>query len=217
MQEFAAAEMILDEEMGLIDTDYPESCDMDVTESYFSLFRMPKLCRLSAIKDLLAALCYQFHLQERVFIVAESLMAMGLLSYEAMYAPMNLSQPTSSVTSVMSRLSCVQYLEQATNFNEPGLGIMFVAPVMWLSIVIVRSCIGWARILNFLTTLPFLGQLQLERVDQVCRNSCGFTISSQRVRSKNGDLARIRIPAAARRVNECIHNQFRGPRLQTTG
>lgn len=180
MQDFGAAEMILDEEAGLIDTDYPESCDMDVTELYFSLFRMPKLCKLSAIKDLLATFCYRFFfLQERVFIVPESLMAMGLLSYEAIYAPMNLSQPTSSVASVMMGLSCFQYLEQATNFNEPGLRIMFVAPVKWLSIVIVRSCTGWARILNFLTTLPFLGQLQFDRVEQVFQNSCGFRINSK--------------------------------------
>lgn len=184
MQEYAAAEMILDQEMGLIDTDYPESGDMGVTEMYFSLPQMPKPGKLSAIKDLLATLCYRFHLQERVFIVAESLMALGLLSYEAIYAPMNLCQPTSSVMSVMRGLSCFQYLEQATSFNDPGFGITFTAPVMWFSIVIVRSCTDWTRILNFLTTLPFLGQLQLERVEQVCQNSCRFKINSKESEAK---------------------------------
>lgn len=48
---------------------------------------------IGIVFTLVAALCYRFHLQERVFIVAESLMAMGLLSYEAIYVPVNLSQP----------------------------------------------------------------------------------------------------------------------------
>lgn len=91
MQSYNAAEIILNEEMGLVDTDYLDSVDAGVTEMYFSLNRMPKSRRTSAIKDLLAVLCYRFHLQERVFIVAESLMALGRLSYGAIYAPMNLS------------------------------------------------------------------------------------------------------------------------------
>ena len=97
MQSYAAAEMILDEEMGFIDTEYLGQADTGVTEMYFSLNRMPKHRRISAIKDLLAVLCYRFHLQERVFIVAESLMALDLLYYGAINAPMNLSQPTASV------------------------------------------------------------------------------------------------------------------------
>lgn len=177
MQAYAAAEMILDEEMGLIDTDYSELGDVGVTELYFSFPRMPKYRKLSAIKNLLAVLFYRFHLQERVFIVAESLMALGLLSYGAIYAPMNLSQPTAAVASVMERLNCFQYLEQATNVNQEGFGIMFDAPVMWLSNVIVRSCTDWTRILNILTTLPFLGQLQLEWVENVCQHSRGFRIN----------------------------------------
>ena len=179
MQSYAAAEMILDEEMALIDTDFSELADVGVTELYFSLHRMPKCRKMSAIKDLLAILCYRFHLQERVFIVAESLMALGLLSYGAIYAPMNLSQPTASVASVMAGLSCFQYLEQATSVTEEGFGIMFDAPVMWLSIVIVRSCTDWNRILSFLTTIPFLGQLQLARVEKVCQQSPRFIINSK--------------------------------------
>lgn len=75
-------------------------------------------------------------------------MALGLLSYGAIYAPMNLTQPTASVASVMEGLSCFQYLGQATNVNEEGFGIMFDAPAMWLSIIIVHSCTDWTRILN---------------------------------------------------------------------
>lgn len=104
MESYAAAEMILDEEMGFIDTDYSDLADVGVTEMYFSLNRMSKSRRIKAIKNLLAVLCYRFHLQQRVFIVAESLMALGLLSYGAIYAPMNLSQPTASVASVMELL-----------------------------------------------------------------------------------------------------------------
>lgn len=40
MQAYAAAELILDEGMGLIDTKYSELGDVGVTELYFSLTRM---------------------------------------------------------------------------------------------------------------------------------------------------------------------------------
>ena len=184
MQSYAAAEMILDEEMGFTDTEYSDGADVGVTELYFSLNRMPKSRKISAIKDLLAVLCYRFHLQERVFIVAESLMALDLLSYGAIYAPMNLSQPTASVASVMQGLSCFQYLEQATSVTEEGFGIVFDAPVMWLAAVIVRSCTDWTRILNFLTTLPFLGQLQNARVEKVCQQRPKFKINSNEAEAK---------------------------------
>ena len=184
MQSYAAAEMILDEEMGFIDTDYLGQADTGVTEMYISLNRMPKHRKISAIKDLLAVLCYRFHLQERVFIFAESLMALDLLSYGAINVPMNLSQPTASVASVMEGLSCFQYLKHATSVTEEGFGIMFDAPIMWLAVVIVRSCTDWTRILNFLTTLPFLGQLQHAMVEEVCQRRPKFRINSNEAEAK---------------------------------
>lgn len=37
---------------------------------------------------------------------------------------------------------------------------------------------------QYLTTLPFLGQLQLERVEEVCQHSCGFRINSKEPEAK---------------------------------
>ena len=96
-------------------------------------------------------------------------MALDLLSYGAIHASMNLYQPTASVASGMKELFSLQYLEQATSVTEEGFGIMFDAPTMWHSVVIVRSCTDWTRILNILTTLRFLGQLRLARVEKGCQ------------------------------------------------
>lgn len=62
MQEYVAAEIIYDQEMELIDTDYLESSNIDIIEMYFSLPQMLKSDKLSAINDFLMILCYQFHL-----------------------------------------------------------------------------------------------------------------------------------------------------------
>lgn len=90
--------------------------------------------------------------------MAENVMALGLLSYEAIVMPMGLSQPTSSVSAVMDGLRCFECLERATNVNEGGFGITFDAPVMWLATVIVRTCMDWTRILDLLVTIPILGR-----------------------------------------------------------
>lgn len=91
--------------MGLIDTNYSQPADVGVTEMYFSLHKFPKGKKLDVLRDLIAVLKYRFNLQERVFMVAESLMALGLLAYEAIAMPMGLSQPTSSVSAVYGRAS----------------------------------------------------------------------------------------------------------------
>ena len=177
MQSYTAAEVILSDEMGLIDTNYSEPADVGVTEMYFSLHKFPKGKKLDVLRDLIAVLRYRFNLQERVFIVAESLMALGLLAYEAIVMPMGLSQPTSSVFAVMDRLRCFECLERATNVNEEGFGITFDAPVMWFATVIVRSCTDWTRILDLLVTIPILGRLNRTRATQVCGRRPRFTIN----------------------------------------
>lgn len=75
-------------------------------------------------------------------------------------------------------------MEQATSVTEEGFGIMFDAPVMWLSVVIVRSCTDWIRILDFLSTLPFLGQLQHTRLEKVCQRRPKFKIDCNEAEAK---------------------------------
>lgn len=144
---------------------------------YFSLQKFPKGKKLDVLRDLIEVLIYRFNLQERVFIMAESLMALGLLSYEAIAIPMGLSQPTSSVSAVMDGLRCFECLERATKVNEGGFGITFDAPVMWLATVIVRSCTDWTRILHLLVTIPVLSPLSRTRATQVCGRRPRFTIN----------------------------------------
>lgn len=164
IQEYTATKIILDQEIRPINTNYLKLGNMSVTKIYFSLPKMPKPGKLSVIKDLLMIWYYWFHLQKRVFIIAKSLIALDLLSYEAIYTLMNFCQPISLIIPIMKRLSYFQYLKQATSYNNLGFGIIFTTLVIWLSIVIVCLCTNWNRILNFLTMFPFLGQLQLEWV-----------------------------------------------------
>ena len=179
-----AAEVILSEEMGLIDTNYSQAADVGVTEMYFSLPKFSKGKKLDVLRNLIGVLKYRFNLQERVFIVAESLMCLGLLSYEAIVLPMGLSQPTSSVSTVMDGLSCFEWLERATDVNEGGFGITFDAPVMWLATVIVRSCTDWTRILDILITIPILGCLNSTLIAQVCCRRPRFTIDPNEARAE---------------------------------
>lgn len=58
MQSYTAAEVILSEEMGLIDTNYSEPADVGVTEMCFSLQKFPKGKKLDVLRDLIAVLTY---------------------------------------------------------------------------------------------------------------------------------------------------------------
>lgn len=73
--------MILDDEMGFIDTHYSELAVVRITKLLiFSSTEHLNVLKICAIKDLLAVSYYRFHLQKKVLIVAEILMALGLLS-----------------------------------------------------------------------------------------------------------------------------------------
>lgn len=142
MQEYVATEMIFDQKIRLIGTDYLKSNNIVVMEIYFSLSQMPKPGKLRTIKDLLTILYYWFHIQEKVFIITKSLIALNLFLHKVIYVSMNFCQPISLIIFVIRGLNCFQYLEQIISFNNLRFGIMFIASVMWLSIVIIYLCIN---------------------------------------------------------------------------
>ncbi|KAK9234758.1 hypothetical protein V1525DRAFT_412022 [Lipomyces kononenkoae] len=94
-----------------------------------------------------------------------------------MYTPMNLSQQTPSTSAVMKALECFSIPRSCMDFQELILGTHFFAPPLWLATLIVRSCTDWARIVNRLTTVPLLGELDSELVLKVVQQRPKFTVN----------------------------------------
>lgn len=67
--------------------------------------------------------------------------------------------------------------------TEEGFGITFDA-IMWLAIVIVRSCADWHRTLNFPATPPTLGNLESALVQGVYDRRLKFTINPNEAEEK---------------------------------
>jgi hypothetical protein len=97
---YTAAEAVLRREMEDIDTDYPEPGDVGILDLLFSLNRFSRARKRSAVEESLRALSYRFRVQEQIFIIAESLMSLGLLSHQSLYYPMEISRPTESISNL---------------------------------------------------------------------------------------------------------------------
>ncbi|KAN0072943.1 hypothetical protein V8E54_009057 [Elaphomyces granulatus] len=120
-------------EMEGLDTDFPEGGDIGILDQLFALDRFPKARRHSAVEELVRTLSYRFRVQEEIFIIAESLMHLGLLSYQSLYLPMELSRGTPSVHTVVQSLECFDYVASTMSFLD-GRGA-FDTPAMWLATV----------------------------------------------------------------------------------
>lgn len=69
--------------------------------------------------------------------------------------------------------------------------MMFDAPAIWLSVVIVNLCTERTGILNFLTTLWLLGQLQLAPVGKICQKKSKEQVQNQIQRRSQSENGRI--------------------------
>ncbi|KAI9760856.1 MAG: hypothetical protein M1840_002189 [Geoglossum simile] len=184
---YTAAEVVLRRELEGLNTDFPEAGDMGIIDQLFSLHRFPKARKHSAIEALVRKLAYRFRIQEEIFIIAESLMYVGLLSHQSLYIPMELSRGTSSVLTVFRSLQCFEYVADATSFLDGKA--YFETPAMWLATVIVRSCSDWARILDRLVTIQRLGNLDQANADELAIGGPRFAINPREAEAKE-----VRIP-----------------------
>jgi len=113
---YAAAEVVLRREMEGLDTDFPEGGDIGILDQLFTLNRVPKARRHGAVEELVRTLSYRFRVQEEIFIIVESLMHLGLLSYQSLYLPIELSRGTSSIHTVVQSLECFDYVASTMSF-----------------------------------------------------------------------------------------------------
>jgi hypothetical protein len=189
LSSYAAAEVVLRREMEAIDTDWPDAADMGILDELLSLGRFPEPRKHRAVEELVRALSYRFRFQEEIFVIAESLMHLGLLSHQALYQPMDLSRLTPSISTVVSGLKCFDYVAEAMSFNRGELSGSFDAPVIWLATVIVRSCTDWTRILDRLVTIQRLGNLDQVRIANFTSTGPRFTINA-----REGEAEKVEAP-----------------------
>jgi hypothetical protein len=84
--EFEAASEVINSEMSLVETDYPQYGDFDITERWFARKKhvFPQY-KAEAIVQVAQALAYRFKIQEHFLVVAEHLIRTELLSIDALY------------------------------------------------------------------------------------------------------------------------------------
>ncbi|KAK9251199.1 hypothetical protein V1507DRAFT_465239 [Lipomyces tetrasporus] len=167
-REYEAASHMIGCEMNLLNIDYPQRGDEGVTTNWEQ-----------TIVQLAHITWFRWKVQESFLCVAEELIRVGLISLDAMYmyTPMNLSQQTQSTAAVMRALNCFSIPRSCMDHRELIFGTHFFAPPLWLATLIVRSCTDWTRIVNRLTTVSLLGELDSELVLKVVQERPNFTVN----------------------------------------
>ena len=160
--EYEAACDIIGSEMNRINLDFVDRGDEGVTTDWCTLSRIPSDRRAATLAQLARVTWFRWKVQESFFRAAEELIRADLISLDAIYMPMVLCQLTPSTSAVVQVLRCFSIAKSCMDYYEEILGTNFFAPAVWLATLIVRSCSNWTRIVNRLTTVPLLGELDSE-------------------------------------------------------
>ncbi|KAJ9309718.1 hypothetical protein DTO217A2_669 [Paecilomyces variotii] len=187
---YATASSMISGEMALINLEWCARGDEAVTTEWCTLSRLPPEKRPEALTQIAYITWFRWKVQERVFCVAEELIRVGLLSLEAIYAPMNLWEATPSVASVMAALECFTIPQSCMDYEEKICGTYFIQPVQWLATLIVRSCSDWTSIIDRLSTIPVLGELDSKLASSFRQGLRKFTVNPD-----EKEEALIEIPA----------------------
>jgi hypothetical protein len=182
--EFEAASEVISCEMSLVETDYPEHGDFDVTERWFTRKHVSPQYKAKAIVQVAQALAYRFKIQEQFLVVAAHLICTDLLSIDALYTPMDLFRYSPSVQTVLEALQCFLFGQECMDYSSDVLGQQFEAPARWLATVIVRSCADWTRMLNWLCTIQLLGTPDIDRIRKLSDKVLKLTVNPKELESK---------------------------------
>jgi hypothetical protein len=175
--EYEAAGNMIGSEMNLLDLKYAERGDEGVTTDWCTLNQRPYGKRTEVIVELAYVTWFRWKIQEQFFFVAAELIYNGLISLDAVYTPMNLSQQTQSISTVLDALRCFSIPRSCMDYEEEVLGTHFFAPPHWLATLIVRSCSDWRRIIGYLITVPLLGELDSELMSEIVKKRPKFTVN----------------------------------------
>ncbi|BDD56813.1 hypothetical protein MAP00_002233 [Monascus purpureus] len=168
---------MISSEIALINLDWCARGDEAVTTEWCTLSRLPPEKRPESLGEIAYITWCRWKVQERIFCVAEELIRVGLVSLDAIYAPVNLWEATPSVASVMAALECYTILRSCMDYEERICGTDFIQPVQWLATLIVRSCADWTSIINRLSTIPVLDELDSELASRVGQGLRKFTVN----------------------------------------
>ncbi|KAL1999705.1 hypothetical protein VTN02DRAFT_4146 [Thermoascus thermophilus] len=174
---YEAASSMISGKMALINLYWCARGDEAVTTEWCTLSRLPPKKRSEALSEIAYITWFRWKVQERIFCIAEELIRVGLVSLDAIYAPMNLWEATPSVASVMAALECFTIPQSCMDYKEKICGTYFIQPVQWLATLIVRSCTDWMSIINRLSTIPVLGGLDSELASRVGQGLREFTVN----------------------------------------
>jgi hypothetical protein len=165
--EYSAACDMIESEMSRIDTDYPDRGDEGVTTWWCTLYRYRGAKKVEVLNIITKVVWFRWKIQESFLRAAEDLIRVKLLSLDALYLPMNLSRPTSSVRAVMDVLEWFDIPKSCMDYEQKLPGTQFFSPCIWLSTLIVRSCSDLAKTINRLITSRVFGELDQERMSGV--------------------------------------------------
>jgi hypothetical protein len=160
--ECEAACDIIGSEMNLINLVYVDRGDEGVTTDWCTLSRILPDRRAATVAELARVTWFRWKVQESFFRAAEELIRADVISLDAIHRPMVLCQLIPSTWPVVQALRCFSIPKSCMDYYEEILGTNFFAPAIWLATLIVRSCSDWTRIVNRLTTVPLLGELDSE-------------------------------------------------------
>lgn len=169
--QYEAACAVVEDEISLIDSDYPDPDDMWLTEKWFIKWTTQQR-RDEAILRIVNGLAYRFIVQERLFLVMEDLISQNLMRINSIYAPIELTgtpEFSTSVNTVIAVLNCFKLPCDCLNQNTTLPDRKFESAIWWLAVVISRSCTDWELVVQRWMAFHLLGEPDKAQFNRLLR------------------------------------------------
>ncbi|MCJ1345814.1 hypothetical protein MMC31_004023, partial [Peltigera leucophlebia] len=99
----------------------------------------------------------RYRIQESFYLAMEALANKDLLNPGCLAYPMNVVETTKDVAIIVAMLNAFTIVQSCTS-TQLGLYGLFEAPVIWLAVLIHRSCSDLVKTFDLLVTTRILGE-----------------------------------------------------------
>lgn len=126
-------------------------------ELFFKKSKIGKDKYSDSIKGQMHVLRWRYRIQESFYLAMQALANNDLLNPGFLAYPINVVKATKDVAIIVAMLNAFTVVQSCTS-TQLGLYGLFEAPVIWLAVLIYRSCSDLTKTFDLLITTRILGQ-----------------------------------------------------------
>lgn len=164
MAKIVCAAECLAEEIRMCPQDPPNTLgDVRFSEEHYShelFYKKRKIGKdkySDSIKDQMHVLRWRYRIQESFYLAMQALAIKQLLNPGYLSYPIDVVKATKDVSVIVKMLNAFTIVQSCTS-TQLGLYGLFEAPVIWLAVLIYRSCSDLTKTLDLLVTTRILGE-----------------------------------------------------------